>query len=334
LNPVSSDTEVQEALGLSTEALENDRVQATAVSALRTAMLDAQARREGVSLAEFLGAEKPAGGFPAVRLYGNINRSMLPHDSGPVDRSPHAFAETAAGAVAAGFDTVKCAPFDECRAPFGGKGLPDEAREGLSRIAAARDAVGPTVTLLVDCHRRFDIESALALEEELASLGVAWYEEPINAAEDPEGMRRIRDAASIPVAGAEGDYGARRFADFIEEGILDIVMPDVKFCGGAGEAAATGSRVEKFRPGSISMHSPAGPPSMLASAHATLAFAGRNESSILPVEHAWNEVTWRASVLEPAEDISQGALKVPGGPGLGAVLNPACIEARGRRWTP
>ena len=73
-----------------------------------------------------------------VQLYGNINRSLLPDDQGPVDRGPDDFAEMAVEAVSNGFTTLKCAPFDECRAPFNSTGLPRCAEAGLERVQTIR----------------------------------------------------------------------------------------------------------------------------------------------------------------------------------------------------
>jgi galactonate dehydratase len=94
----------------------------------------------------------------SIQLYANINRSMLANDDGLVDRSPDSFAGMAQRAIEAGFTTLKCAPFDEVRAPFKSSGLPRDAEMGLDRIQAAKAAIGTERKLLVDCHSRFDLE--------------------------------------------------------------------------------------------------------------------------------------------------------------------------------
>ncbi len=321
---LTSEADIVPKLGLSTSDLTADRALATAVSGLRCAVADALARGARMPLVEFLGGPRPG----RVELYANINRSMLPDDSGPVDREPETFAQKARRAREEGFSAIKCAPFDECRAPFRDAGLPRAAHAGLERVSAARQAIGPDATLLVDCHSRFDLDSGLALEPELRRRGVGWYEEPVNPLQEQDALTRIRSASQLPMAGAETAYGREIFEALIDDGALDIVMPDVKHCGGPGEAAAIGRALEDGRGGSVSMHCPSGPVSLLASAHATAAFGPR-----LPLEHAVYEVDWRAEVLEPAERVAGGALILPDGPGLGARLNERLIEERGRRWT-
>ncbi|MDA1257922.1 MAG: hypothetical protein O3C10_08785 [Chloroflexi bacterium] len=329
LSPPTDESEVVSVLGLTVAQLEGDRKMATAVSALRTAIADAQSRRAGVSLTEFLGGEKT----DSVKLYGNLNRSMLPDDDGPRDRSPEAFATAARRAVSLGYEVVKCAPFDEARAPFEEPGLPEAARAGVDRIAAVREAIGDDVALFVDCHSRFDVDSAVALEITLRESNVAWYEEAVDGIEHPDLMKRIRERATMDVAGAETGYGVAVFRRMIEGGVMDVVMPDVKFCGGAGEAVKIGRILESFAPRSVSMHSPSGPASQLASAHATAAFAYPSTGEPRPLEHAWGEAEWRPSVLEPPERIGGGSIYIPDGPGLGARLDPATVARRGRRWS-
>ena len=95
---LDSDRAVLEHLRLGEDDLAKDGVAASAVSSLRAAVADALARRAQLPLAEYLRMEGGlAGEVPdKVELYANINRSMLPDDHGPVDRSPDAFATAAA----------------------------------------------------------------------------------------------------------------------------------------------------------------------------------------------------------------------------------------------
>ena len=327
---IASDDHVVQLLGVTSEACEEDQKLATAVSALRCAVADALAQRAQMSLAGFLRATHGhEGDLPdRVQLYGNINRSLLPDDQGPVDRGPDDFAEMAVEAVSNGFTTIKCAPFDECRAPFNSTGLPYCAEAGLARVAAIREAVGPDITIFVDCHSRFDLDSALALEPELRAAGGQWFEEPVDPVEDADDLRTIHEQSVLPVAGGEHAYGVSLFKRLVEEDVLDIVMPDVKFCGGPVEAYRIGMELEPSFPSSVSMHCPSGPLSLLASAHATIAF-----ENVLPLEHAVYEVDWRHELLEPFERVENGHLVLPEGPGLGARVDPAAVAFRGKSWT-
>jgi galactonate dehydratase len=326
---LSSDDDVLKFNRLQPADLEKDVLLATAVSGLRCAVADALAKRAQLPLHRYIRQQHGHAGDPAnkVRLYANINRSMLPNDRGPVDRSPETFGKMAERAMKAGFITAKCAPFDECRGPHNKVGLPNCASLGLERVRAAKDAVGPDRTLYVDCHSRFDLNSGFALGEELKVAGAGWYEEPVDPIDDMEVMRQIHARSPLPNAGAEMGYGVAIFERLMQEDVLDIVMPDVKFCGGPVEAYRIGMELEPNHPGSVSMHCPSGPLSLLASAHATAAFG-----NVLPLEHAVYEVEWRHEVMEPFEQIKNGEFFIPDGFGLGGRVDPVAVELRGRRW--
>ena len=327
---LTDDSDVIKLNNLTIEQLETDIAVATAVSGLRCAIADALARVLQLPLVDYLRELHDHEGKAdrKVQLYSNINRALKPTFNGLSDRSPDGFAEMAQRAMEDGFTTAKCAPFDECRAPFSKSGLPREAELGLDRIRAAKDVIGPDRTLLVDCHSRFDLESALALEPELREAGVGWFEEPVDPITMADDLRIIRDKAEMTMAGAEMGYGVDLFKKLMEEDVLDVVMPDVKFCGGPVEAYLIGRELEPRWAGSVSMHCPSGPLSLLASAHATAAFG-----ATIPLEHAVYEADWRNEVLEQFEIVKGGHLELPDGPGLGARVDPVAIAMRGKQWT-
>jgi galactonate dehydratase len=274
--------------------------------------------REVVTITEALGG-KPG---PSVPLYANINRSMI------ADRTPLAFGRMAERAAREGFEIVKCAPFDEVRPPSTPEEILDVASLGIQRVAAVRMAVGPYIQVLVDCHSRFETHTSLLIAEELARLDVAWFEEPVNPMTNARGLARIAAMSPMPVAGGEQGYGETFFRSLLESRSVSIIMPDVKYCGGAGEACRAGKAAEEEGV-RISLHSPSGPVSQLASAHVTAAIPGA-----LPLEHAVYEADWRAALMDPPERIEAGHLHFARGNGLGAKLDPETVNRYGRRWKP
>ena len=315
--PIGDESDLERISGVAAEQVRENMALATAVSALRTALVDIQAQRDGVSLTEALGGRPVA----AVDLYANTNRRLL-----GADRQPRAFAATAERAVRDGFRTVKCAPFDEVDPGVPDADLEALARPGLERVDAIRSAIGRDVALLVDCHSRFDRHSAPAIAEELARLDVGWFEEPVEPTKHPAALAEIASRVIMPVAGGESGYGADFFERLVEMGAVEIVMPDIKYCGGVREAVRAAELVA-LRGGRTSLHGPTGPVSILAGAHVTAAMP-----SAMPLEFGPYEVPWRAELIDPSERIEGGRLWLPGGPGLGARLNPKVLDRYGRRW--
>lgn len=314
---VAGEADIPGMLGLDDHQPRNDLALATALSALRTGVSIIQATEDGMSLAEALGGE-PTGSVP---LYANINRGLF-----ATERAPSDFAEAAERATREGFRAVKCAPFDEVISNDDASDAIRQARTGIRRVAAIRDAVGPAVTLMVDCHGRFDIESAVVVAEELAGLGVAWFEEPVRPTEDPLTAAKISARVPMTVAGGEIGYGEETFSDLITNAAIEVIMPDVQYCGGAAVATRSGMAAIDAG-GGVSLHSPSGPVSLLTSGHVTASIPGA-----MLLEHAVREAEWRPDLLSPPEWVEGGHLHLTEAAGLGAELDWKFLRRVGRTW--
>ncbi len=314
---VADESEVEALLELDADDLRRDHVSATAVSGLRTAVTQLGATRAEVGLTEFLGGERGE----SVPLYANINRSLF-----ATERTPADFRRVAERAAKAGFDAFKCAPFDEVSPPSAPSVILDEAAPGLARAAAVRDAIGSDAILLVDCHSRFERDTAPLIVDELHKLNVGWFEEPVQPTVDTDILAEIARWAPMPVAGGESGYGAEFFDELLESEAVSVIMPDVKYCGGVAEAVRAG-RSSAQRGKGFSIHSPAGPVSLLGSGHATAATSGA-----MRLEHAVYEADWRADLVLPTERVEAGRLWFPSGIGLGAALNWDLVQRFGWVW--
>lgn len=317
--PIRGETDVARIAGLKPGQITQDFAIATAISGLRTALVDIQAQRDGLSLTQALGGQP----VESVELYANTNRHLL-----ATDRRPRDFAAVAERAVREGFRTIKCTPFDEVDPKSPGADPAELARPGLNRLVAVRSAIGPDIALLVDCHSRFDLASAPAVADELAKLDVGWFEEPVNPERDPAALAEIASRVSMPVAGGEHAYGAGFFERLVASGAVEIAMPDIKHCGGVREAVRA-ARLVACQGGRTSLHGPSGPVSILAGAHVTAAMP-----AALPLEFGAYECPWRADLIDPPEHVHNGRLHLPTSPGLGACLDPTVLRTHGHGWSP
>ena len=314
---IEGESAVEGLLGLAVADMQGSMALATAVSGLRTAVSELRARRRGITLTEELGGAPQE----SILLYANINRHLLTRD-----RSPASFGRAAEYAVSQGFGILKCAPFDGVGPPETKETVLDAARTGIERVAAVRAAVGDDVTVLVDCHSRFERHTAALVAEQLAKSNIGWFEEPVEPTKDAEGLAAIAREVSMITAGGESGYGREFFRSVVESGALNVVMPDVKHCGGLAEARASGL-VAMDAGGDASLHSPTGPVSLIGGGHATAAMPGA-----IHLEHAVYEADWRAEVVLPYELVENGRLWMPTGAGLGAVLNAEIVGRYGRYW--
>ena len=238
-----------------------DLVKAAAYSAVEQAMWDLKARAAGRPLVELLGGARRE----RVALYANINR-------GTTDRSPAGFAARAAEAVELGFGAIKIAPFDGVT-PSEEQGI----KAGYARIAAAAQAIAKRAELQVDCHWRFAEPAAREALTECARLGVTWFECPLpEVPEHYPAIRRLRaqaNAAGLRLAGAELFIGADGFRPLLEQGLYDVVMPDVKYAGGLAECLRIAELAARHG-AACSLHNPSGPVCHAHSLHLSAALTG------------------------------------------------------------
>jgi galactonate dehydratase len=277
---------------------------AVAASALEQALWDIRGKVHSVPTYEFFGGRIQ----PRIRNYANINRSTEP-------RTPEGFARMAEKAVQSGFDAVKLAPFDEMpRDLSDGARIEEFTRLGIACATAVRRAIGPKADLLIDVHSHLDVERGLDLARRLEPLNLFWLEE-VTPAVPLENLARINREAAMPTAGGESIHGVKNFYQYIVGKAVDVVMPDVKVCGGMWEMKKIAAMAE----GAgllVSPHGPASPVGNVAAAHV---------SATLPnfhiLEFSFGEAPWRAELIDPPEQLSGGNLALTDRPGFGIDIN-------------
>jgi galactonate dehydratase len=116
-------------------------------------------------------------------------------------------------------------------------------------------------------------------------------------------------------------FGIRGFAPLCRERAVDLIMPDVKHCGGLLEMtriAALADAAGIF----VAPHNPSGP---VATAASVQVCAGMKNFRTLELQ--WGEVPWRADLITPAERFDDGNIAVPDAPGFGIELNDRVARA-------
>jgi len=255
-----------------------------------------------------------------VPLYANINRATRL-------RTPQGFVETALRARAHGFSRFKAAPFDGLTpalcASAQGQAL---IAHGVECMLALRQALGPDAMLMVDCHWRFDETRALQALQALAPAALHWFECPIaeTHAHWPA-MRRLRAATreqGVLLAAAETQVGLASFQTLFEEALYDVVMPDIKYCGGPLEMLKIAQRAAEHGV-LFSPHNPSGP---VCTWHSLQIAALAPECAMLELQ--FEESDLYDAVLDGAPLSSQGgslSLERPYGQSLG--LNLQVLQA-------
>ena len=182
------------------------------ISILDTAIWDLIARSVGLPLHDYLGC---------------IERTSVPaYASGGyyVDgKTPAMLGEEMAGFVESGFKAVKMKV---------GRFSPAAEAE---RVAAARDAIGPDVLLMLDVNNGWkDLPTAMEYVRRFEEYDPYWIEEPFTPdAIDLHG--RLAQRTDITIATGEIEVGRWRFRELIDAGGAEILQTDAAVCGGISE---------------------------------------------------------------------------------------------------
>ena len=122
------------------------------------------------------------------------------------------------------------------------------------------------------------------------------------------------------MAAGEVLFGVSGFAPLSRDRTVNVIMPDVKHCGGLLELTHIAAAAEQDGV-DVAPHNPSGPVSTAASARVCAVL-----KNFKLLELQWGEVDWRGDVIQPPERFDRGSLHVGMRPGLGIELNDRVIR--------
>lgn len=251
-----------------------------------------------------------ATGQPVGRLLGGRYRERVRPYASLLMREPDRMADELLPVKAQGFRAFKIG-----WGPFGRR---DESTDEAI-VRAARDAVGPDSTLMVDAggsdaYWPQGFKWALRTAEMLVDYDVYWFEEalPPDALDDFVALRR---AAQVNIAGGEVLTRRQSFEPWFRAGAFDIVQPDVTKCGGISEerriARSANEHGIKFIP-----HGWNTALGLAADLQLASAFPGTDLVEYLTGSPFIDEIAAGGWTLD-----ADGMLPIPAKPGLGVEVN-------------
>lgn len=198
------------------------------LTAVETALWDLAGKALGLPVYQLLGGKFR----DKIRVYMDtaLYQNKLP--------TPADFAASAKEAVDMGFTAVKF-DLDQANDPnkydrYNWTASPAEVQRMYDQMAAARKQVGPNIDICADMHGRYDAITGEKVAKILEPLNMMWLEEPIPA-ENPDAYKKITESTSTPICAGENHYLAHGFRPLLENGAVDIIMPDLQKAGGLGE---------------------------------------------------------------------------------------------------
>lgn len=247
-------------------------------------------------------------GDSLTNLLGGPARDTVDCYASPIPymATPEGSAEKAREFLQQGFRAVKLKI---------GRGISQD----IAHAAAARDALGSEVKLLVDANGAYTAAASIALAKELVKLDVYWLEEPVHP-EFPEDLARIRRRVDLPVVSGEWLGSWYQFRELIKAEAVDVIMPNITRCGGitgimkiADLAALDNVTV-----------APHGVGAGLGIVAAIAACAVMPNFLIYEYNQLFNPL--RHSVMRESIQFEDGILRPSEGIGLGLTLNEEAIE--------
>ncbi|MGH9633054.1 MAG: mandelate racemase/muconate lactonizing enzyme family protein [Bryobacteraceae bacterium] len=187
-------------------------------------------------------------------------------------------------------------------------------------LKLARKRLGPGIVINVDANGSYNAAKAIEVGKFLHDLNVFFYEEPCPWQEYSE-TRKTAEALAIKIACGEQDSNLWQFQWMMENGVIDIVQPDLNYNGGFIRAARVARLARKHKMPITPHNTQTGP-----TAVNILQFASAIPNIGDHMEYPWREPAKPASWYSPNFEIKDGVLKIPKGPGLGIEFDPDYIS--------
>ena len=208
--------------------------------------------------------------------------------------------------------------------PFVGMDPQDVKQLGkrIDSVWQVREAVGEGHQLAIDAHNRFDEAGAIAAAKRLEPLDILFFEAPTR--DDPESLKRVAGATSIPLATGELTTNRREAKELLDSNALAVFQPEVGTNGGILESCKTAALAELYGV-KIATHNWCGPIVTRAASHVCAL-----TPNLLYQEYAGGapQNEWENALLDPPTRIENGSLVLPDGPGLGFELNEELLSSR------
>ena len=221
-----------------------------------------------------------------------------------------------------GVTAMKIWPFDFAAEATEGRSIsaPD-LDNALVPFRKIRDAVGGRMDIMAELHSLWTPPAAEIVLRALAPFQPFWVEDPIKMA-NADLLASLRARTGVPICASETIATRRTFREFLQADAVDVVMLDLSWCGGIGEAKKIAALAEAWdRP--VAPHDCTGPVVLTASVHLSL-----NCPNTLVQETVRAFTTgWYREILTELPDIRNGFVYPMAAPGLGTRLQPERLTA-------
>ena len=301
----------------------------SAMAAIDTACWDIKGKALGLPVYKLLGGKTNT----KLRAYASQlqfgwRKKIEANDSLTLLYDPQDYYDVVKDAVSEGYDAVKIdpvfAPYEP--KPFGevfstqgnqirGCYREHDLKRSVERIAAAREAGGPDMDIIVEIHSLLDANTAAILGKALEPYRIMYYEEPTMPC-NPSVFKHIKQRCSLPLATGERSYTRWGFRQFFEDRTLDVIQPDLCNTGGITETKKICDMAQVYDVG-VQIHVCGGP---IATA-AALQVEAVIPNFVIHEEHNANLLTVFKEAGKYYYAPKNGFYEVPDLPGIGQEMS-------------
>ena len=231
-------------------------------------------------------------GVPVHRLLGETRRTAIPAYASLLRiGAPDNIAAECRKALALGYGAIK---LHETTAPA---------------VLAAREAIGPSIPLMVDMNCPLTAEQAIAFAATCRDARPMFLEEPVWPPEDFAALAEVRSKGALDIAAGENACTEYQFRQMMAAGAVSHAQPSVTKVGGITEFLKVAALADRLGV-KIVPHSPYFGPGLLATLHL---LATRDDGLVEMFYLKREACLWG----NRADVDATGHVAVPSAPGLG-----------------
>ena len=191
-------------------------------------------------------------------------------------------------------------------------------RNAEKQISVMREAVGPSVDILLDINYNFKTEGAIRIARALEPYNLFWIE---HDNEDPEALAQLKASTSTLLCSGEQHFSVREYLPYFELRAMDTVKVDVQWQG-FGVAKKVADVAETYEL-NIAPHNPASELASFQSVHLCASV-----SNVRIMESDPEGVPWRFELFTARPEVMNSYMTVPTAPGWGCDL----VEDAARKY--
>ena len=236
-----------------------------------------------------------------------------------------------------GYRTVKCdfpLPDDTLLArPFAGASPSQTMKQSDFKtirdgFELFRDVLGWDLDFIVHCHNEWDVPTAMGICQAVEEARPLWVEDPLQVWFS-DGYKSLRSASPVRICTGEKIEGYRDFFPFIVEGGIDVLHPDLCWCGGISGGRKIAELAEHYGL-PVALHNCGTLVHNMANIH--FGACVRNFSMSESRLYARDYIAAMGGL--DGFDIVDGKIAVPDGPGLGIELVDEVLRAELKEGEP